>query len=80
MKDKKSAHVEISGHTDNVDNPRRNTALSKSRGPARRRYLISTGIADGRIRAAGHGDERSGASNGTEERRQLNRRIEAAKL
>lgn len=80
MKHKKSARIEISGHTDNVGNRRRNKALSKRRALACRKYLISKGIAGRRIRAVGHGDERPIASNATEDGRQKNRRITAKEL
>jgi outer membrane protein OmpA-like peptidoglycan-associated protein len=80
MKHKKSARIEISGHTDNVGNRRRNKALSKRRARACRKYLTSKGIAGSRIRALGYGDERPIASNSTEDGRQKNRRIEASEL
>jgi outer membrane protein OmpA-like peptidoglycan-associated protein len=80
MKHKKSARIELSGHTDNVGNRRRNKALSKKRAQSCRTYLISKGIAGGRIRTVGYGDERPIATNSTEEGRQLNRRIEAKEL
>ena len=77
---KKSARLEISGHTDNVGNPKRNKALSKRRALACRKYLISKGIKGSRIQAVGHGDKRPLASNDTVEGRQRNRRIEASEL
>jgi outer membrane protein OmpA-like peptidoglycan-associated protein len=80
MKYKKSARIEISGHTDNVGNAKRNKALSKRRAQACRRYLISKGIDAGRIRAVGYGEERPIASNDTPAGRQKNRRIEATEL
>jgi outer membrane protein OmpA-like peptidoglycan-associated protein len=80
MKHKKSARIEISGHTDNVGNRKRNKALSRRRAQACRKYLISKGIAGSRIRAVGHGDERPIASNSTDDGRQKNRRIEAKEL
>lgn len=80
MMHKKSARIEIAGHTDNVGNRRRNKALSRKRAQACRKYLISKGIAGRRIRAVGHGDERPIASNSTEDGRQKNRRIEAKEL
>ncbi len=80
IKHKKSARIEISGHTDNVGNRRRNKALSKRRALACRKYLMSKGVAGGRIRAVGYGDERPIASNATDDGRQKNRRIEAMEL
>jgi OOP family OmpA-OmpF porin len=77
---KKSARIEISGHTDNVGNPKTNKALSEKRAQACRDYLISKGVDGGRIQAVGYGDERPIASNDTAEGQQQNRRIEAIEL
>ncbi|MFI5301922.1 MAG: OmpA family protein, partial [Polyangiales bacterium] len=77
---KKSARIEISGHTDNVGNPKTNKALSEKRAQACRDYLISKGIDGARVQAIGYGDERPIAPNDTEDGRQKNRRIEATEL
>jgi outer membrane protein OmpA-like peptidoglycan-associated protein len=80
MKLKKSARVEISGHTDDHGNPRANKALSAKRAQACRAYLISKGIDGSRITAVGRGAERPVAPNDGEENRQKNRRIEVVEL
>lgn len=80
MTHKKSARIEISGHTDNVGNPKANKRLSEKRANAVRDYLVSKGIDPSRIEAVGYGSERPIASNDTEEGRQKNRRIEATEL
>ncbi len=80
MTHKRSARIEISGHTDNVGKPKRNKALSQRRARACRKYLISQGIDGSRILAVGRGDEQPIASNDTKEGRQQNRRIEAIEL
>jgi len=80
MAHKKSVRIEISGHTDNVGNPKQNKKLSKARAEACRSYLVQKGIDAGRIEAVGYGDERPIASNDTDEGRQKNRRIEATEL
>jgi OOP family OmpA-OmpF porin len=80
MTHKKSARLEISGHTDNVGNPKANKTLSERRALSCRAYLISKGIDGSRITAVGHGDTRPVAPNNTEEGRQQNRRIEAIEL
>ena len=80
LKYKKSARIEISGHTDNVGNARRNKALSKRRAQACRKYLVTRDIDGSRVRAVGLGDKRPIASNDTAEGRQRNRRIEASEL
>jgi outer membrane protein OmpA-like peptidoglycan-associated protein len=80
MAHKKSARIEISGHTDNVGNPSANKTLSEKRAQACREYLVSKGIDESRIDARGYGDELPIAPNTTEEGRQQNRRIEATEL
>lgn len=80
MKFKKSARVEIAGHTDNVGKPKANKLLSERRAQACRAYLISRGIEGTRLEAVGHGAEVPTASNETEEGRQKNRRMEAREL
>ncbi len=80
MTHKKSARIEISGHTDNVGKPEKNKKLSEKRAQACRDYLISKGVAGDRIVAIGYGDELPIASNDTAAGRQKNRRIEATEL
>jgi len=80
MAHKKSARIEISGHTDNVGNPKSNKVLSERRAQACRDYLISKGVDGSRVEAVGYGDEQPIAPNNTEEGRQKNRRIEATEL
>ena len=80
MTHKKSARVEISGHTDNVGNPKANKALSEKRAQACRDYIISKGVDRSRLKAVGYGDEHPIAPNDTDEGRQKNRRIEAKEL
>ena len=80
MHHKKSARVEIAGHTDNVGKPTANKKLSQQRAEACKTYLISKGILGSRIDAVGFGDQHPVAPNTTEEGRQKNRRIEAREL
>jgi outer membrane protein OmpA-like peptidoglycan-associated protein len=80
MTHKKSARIEISGHTDNQGNPKANKTLSQKRAQACRDYLISKGIDASRVVAVGYGDERPITSNDSEDGRQKNRRIEATEL
>lgn len=77
MTHKKSARIEISGHTDNVGKKKANLKLSQKRADAVKKYLVSKGIDASRIDAVGYGDEKPVASNDTKEGRQKNRRIEA---
>jgi outer membrane protein OmpA-like peptidoglycan-associated protein len=80
MAHKKSARVEISGHTDNVGNAKANKTLSEKRAEACRNYIVSKGIDKKRLDAIGFGDEHPIAPNDTDEGRQKNRRIEAKEL
>jgi outer membrane protein OmpA-like peptidoglycan-associated protein len=80
MKHRKSAQIEISGHTDTVGNAKANKILSTKRAEACRAYLISKGIDGSRITAAGFGGERPVAPNDNAENRQKNRRIEVVEV
>jgi outer membrane protein OmpA-like peptidoglycan-associated protein len=80
MKRRRSAVVEISGHTDNVGKAKTNKALSLKRAQACRNYLTAKGIEGNRITAVGYGGERPVAPNDTDENRQKNRRIEVMEL
>lgn len=76
MAHKQSAHIDVSGHTDNVGDPKVNKALSKKRALAVRAYLVSKGIEEKRVDAIGYGDERPIVENDSDTNRQKNRRIE----
>jgi outer membrane protein OmpA-like peptidoglycan-associated protein len=80
MAHKLSARIEISGHTDNVGNPKANMTLSEKRAQACRDYLVAKGIDGSRIEAVGYGDMKPIAPNDTPEGQQKNRRIEAIEL
>lgn len=77
MTHKKTARIEISGHTDDAGKKAVNKKLSQQRADAVRDYLASKGIDADRIKAVGYGDEKPIAPNDTSEGRQKNRRIEA---
>jgi outer membrane protein OmpA-like peptidoglycan-associated protein len=77
MMHKKTARIEISGHTDDAGKKAVNKKLSQQRADAVRDYLVSKGIEADRIKAVGYGDEKPIAPNDTSEGRQKNRRIEA---
>ncbi|MBO6937670.1 MAG: OmpA family protein [Deltaproteobacteria bacterium] len=80
LEHKPDARIRVSGHTDNVGNPRANQRLSEQRAQAVREYLVSKGIAGDRIEAVGYGDTQPLASNDSDEGRARNRRIEAIEL
>jgi OOP family OmpA-OmpF porin len=77
MTHKKTARIEISGHTDDAGKKAVNKKLSQQRADAVRDYLVSKGIGADRIKAVGYGDEKPIAPNDTSEGRRRNRRIEA---
>ena len=64
------------GHTDNQGDFQLNLQLSEDRVNAVKKYITSQGIAPNRITTKGWGQTRPVASNATEERRRLNRRVE----
>ena len=66
----------IEGHTDNQGDWEPNMKLSEDRVRVVKEYLTSKGIAEGRIQTKAWGPSKPIASNGTDERRKLNRRVE----
>ena len=68
--------IEISGHTDNVGDPRLNLALSENRANVVANYLVRQGIQTDRIKAKGYGGTRPLNGNTTEQERIENRRVE----
>ena len=80
MKRRKSAVVEIAGHTDTVGNAKTNKTLSLKRAQACRDYLIGKGIDGKRITAVGFGGEKPTVPNDSDANRQTNRRIEVVEL
>jgi outer membrane protein OmpA-like peptidoglycan-associated protein len=76
MEDNPEIMIELSGHTDNVGNARKNVALSQERVDVVKNYLVEKGIDEGRIRGTGYGGAQPIASNKSEETRRLNRRVE----
>ncbi len=66
----------IDGHTDNVGKDEYNQTLSDNRAASVKTYLVSKGIDESRISAAGHGETTPIADNKTAAGRQQNRRSE----
>ena len=69
----------IEGHTDSIGGAKSNQLLSERRAEAVRAWLIKTGVAAGRLNAAGYGASRPRESNATVEGRARNRRVELAR-
>lgn len=80
LKTRPDLKIEISGHTDNVGDPRLNLALSENRARVIMSYLITNGISEKRLRHKGYGHKRPVAANDTEENKRKNRRVEVRLL
>jgi OOP family OmpA-OmpF porin len=72
--------VEVAGHTDNTGSHPMNVKLSQARADVVRDYLVSKGVAAGRLSAKGYGPDKPIASNDTPEGRAKNRRTELTKV
>ncbi|RLD73252.1 MAG: hypothetical protein DRJ10_18045 [Bacteroidetes bacterium] len=68
--------IEISGHTDNTGSLTTNENLSQKRAEEVISYLVSKGIAENRLQAAGYGPGKPIDTNETPEGRTQNRRVE----
>ncbi len=66
----------VAGHTDSIGSEQYNLELSLRRANAVADYLISHGVASGRMGTEGRGELQPIASNATEEGRSRNRRVE----
>ncbi|MRS65806.1 OmpA family protein [Larkinella terrae] len=80
LKSRPGLKIEISGHTDNVGDPRLNLALSENRARVIMSYLITNGIAENRLRFKGYGQTQPVAANDSEENKRKNRRVEVKLL
>jgi outer membrane protein OmpA-like peptidoglycan-associated protein len=68
--------IEVAGHTDSTGSREYNQALSEKRAAAVAAYLEKHGVLKGRIATVGAGETRPVASNGTNDGRARNRRVE----
>jgi outer membrane protein OmpA-like peptidoglycan-associated protein len=71
-------NVTIEGHCDSIGTVEYNLALGERRSNSVRDYLVSRGIAAGRLRTVSYGEERPIADNGTPAGRAMNRRAHLA--
>ena len=67
--------IKLAGHTDEIGTEAYNQALSERRAGAVRDYLKAKGIAADLLTLTAYGETRPAASNGTEEGRSQNRRV-----
>ncbi len=68
--------VEVGGHTDATGTDEYNQGLSERRAKSVVDYLVSKGVSAGRLDAAGYGESKPVADNGTRDGRAQNRRVE----
>lgn len=68
--------LEISGHTDNVGDAKKNMELSRKRAEAVKKFMIEKGVESTRLSVFYFGKTKPIASNTTPEGRQKNRRVE----
>lgn len=78
LQDEARTNVTIVGHTDSVGRDAYNQQLSERRGRAAVDYLVAEGVAPSRLDSRGLGETEPIASNGTDEGRGENRRVEVA--
>jgi outer membrane protein OmpA-like peptidoglycan-associated protein len=71
-------NVMIVGHTDSDGSDPYNQQLSERRGHSAENHLASLGVSSSRLSTRGRGEAEPIASNGTEEGRRQNRRVEVA--
>ena len=76
LKQTPALRIGISGHTDNIGDPRLNQTLSEYRAKVVASYLTRQGVNDGRMTTHGYGGSRPVAGNDTEVSRARNRRVE----
>jgi len=69
-------NVTVDGYTDSTGSDKINQPLSQKRADAAKAYLVSKGIAEGRMTTRGFGSASPIADNKTKEGRAMNRRIE----
>ncbi|TAE73048.1 MAG: hypothetical protein EAZ85_08260 [Bacteroidetes bacterium] len=76
LKKNKEVIGEISGHSDNEGDPKKNKEISEQRAASVDKYIEQGGIDKSRIKSVGMGDTQPKASNDTKEGKAQNRRIE----
>ena len=68
--------IDVYGHTDSTGSDHYNQALSQRRAQTVADYLAMRGVSGSRVRSQGYGETMPVATNDTDARRALNRRVE----
>ena len=76
LKEFDKTNIRVTGYTDSTGSDSHNQVLSENRADAVGDFLVSQGIASGRVQARGYGERYPVASNDTPEGREANRRVE----
>lgn len=76
LKQKKDYILKVSGHSDNKGTEAANMRLSILRAEAVKKYLVSAGVENYRIKAVGYAGFQPLATNETEEGKAKNRRVQ----
>ena len=76
MKDNPTMNISLEGHTDIIGNPNDNYKLSENRVKVIKDYLVKNGIDGTRIALNWYGGSKPLVATGTDEERQVNRRVE----
>ncbi|HTL08445.1 MAG TPA: OmpA family protein [Chitinophagaceae bacterium] len=76
LQENPAIEIEMSAHTDSRGSDEYNFKLSDNRARSVREYIVSKGIAPGRIISQGYGETKPVADNETDDGRQINRRVE----
>jgi OOP family OmpA-OmpF porin len=80
LKNNPSLNLTVEGHTDNIGTPVYNKQLSEARAKSVVGALTAQGIETRRLKAAGYGQDKPIADNGTDDGRAKNRRVELVKM
>jgi OmpA-OmpF porin, OOP family len=76
LRDNPTLEIMLEGHTDIIGNPQDNLTLSQNRVRVVKEYLVKKGIAEKRIQVQAYGGTQPIKTDGTDEERQINRRVE----
>ncbi len=80
LKEDAKAKIRVDGHTDATGEAGYNLWLSEKRAASVKKFLVDSGISDGRIAIKGLGQTKPVSDNKTPEGRQKNRRVEVVIL